>query len=386
MRFPNSVLGVVGLAMVALTGQPMKAALAADTVKIGAVLSLTGGAATLGDPESKTLSMLVDDANKAGGLLGRRIELIQYDDGSEPGKANGLIKRLLNDDQVDMLIGGSTTGASMAMYPAIEKAEIPFISLAGATVISEPVKKWMFKVSHQDRMVGEKVMGDMKAKGITSFGMLSDTSGYGQSARKEMHAVAQRMGLTIAVDETFNTKDTDVTAQLAKMKGDPAVKAIFVVSFGQGAVVATKNIAQLGITLPHYQAHGSASHEYIRLSGASAEGVRLPAPALMVASELPDGDPQKQISLDYAAAYQARYGAEPSPFGAYARDAFFLWADAVKRAGGFDKAKVRDAIEGTRNLAGTCGVVNMSAEDHLGLDASAFKLVTVRNGAFTLAE
>lgn len=387
MMFVKKAMGTVCAAvMTVLVGQAPMPVQAADTVKIGSVLSLTGGAATLGDPELKTLQMYVEEANKAGGLLGRRIELVHYDDGSEPAKANGLIKRLLEDDKVDMLIGGTTTGASMAIYPLVEKAKIPFISLAGATVIAEPAKTWMFKISHHDRMVGEKVMADMKARGITSIGMLSDTSGYGQSARKEMQAVAQRLGVTIAVDETFNTKDTDVTAQLAKMKSNPAVKAIFVVSFGQGAIVATKNIAQLGITLPHYQAHGSASKEYIRLAGASAEGVRLPAPALMVAAELPDNDPQKQISLDYAAAYEARYKTDLSPFGAYTRDAFFLWADAVKRAGGFDKAKVRDAIESTKGLAGTCGIVNMSAEDHLGLDVSAFKLVTVKNGAFVLAD
>lgn len=386
MRLMNVVSGVAGLAMMALTGLPGTAAQADETIKIGSVLSVTGGAATLGDPELKTLQMLVDQTNEAGGLLGRQLELIHYDDGSEPAKTNRLIKRLLDDDKVDMLIGGTTTGASMAMYPTIADAGIPFITLGGATVLAEPAKKWMFKVSHHDRMVGEKVMADMKARGITSFGLLSDTSGYGQSARKEMLAVAERMGLTVAMDETFNPKDTDVTAQLAKMKSDPAVKAIFVVSFGQGAVIATKNLAQLGITVPHYQAHGSASPEYIRASGESAEGVRLPAPALMVASELPDDDPQKQLSLDYASAYQARYKAELSPFGAYARDAFFLWRDAVERVGGFDKAKVRDAIESTKNLAGTCGVVTMTPEDHLGLDVSALKMVTVKDGVFTLAE
>ncbi|KAA0570226.1 ABC transporter substrate-binding protein [Azospirillum sp. Sh1] len=377
---------LLGLACALGVGAMAVQALAAEPIKVGAVLSLTGGAAMLGDPELKTLQLYVDETNKAGGVLGRPVELIQYDDGSEPGKANGLVKRLIDSDKVDMLIGGSTTGASMAMYPMIERAGIPFISLSGALVIAEPVKKWMFKISHHDRMVGERIMTDMKAKGYRSIGMLSDTSGFGQSASKEMLEVADKVGIKVVAHETFNPKDTDVTAQLTNIKNTAGVQALFVVSFGQGAVVATKNIAQLGIKLPHYETSGVATQDYIALSGPAAEGVRLPAPALMVAGELPDGDPQKEVSISYAETYQARYQSGASPFGAYARDAWFLWTDAVKRAGTVDKSKVRDAIEATSNLAGTCGIVTMSAKDHLGLDIAALKMVMVKNGKFTLAD
>jgi branched-chain amino acid transport system substrate-binding protein len=382
MRVFNMMVGVAcALGIGALAAQ----ALAADPVRVGSVLSLTGGASSLGDPELKTLEMMVEQTNKAGGLLGRPVELVHYDDGSEPGKANALVKRLIEDDKVDMLIGGTTTGASMAMYPLIERAKIPFISLAGALVIVEPVKPWMFKAAHHDRMVGQRVMLDMLAKGYKSIAMLSDTSGFGQSARKEMLNVAQKVGITVAVDETFNPKDTDVTAQLAKIKNTPNVQALFAVTFGQGAVVVTKNIAQLGIDLPHYQTSGVATREYIRLSGPAAEGVRLPAPVLMVASELPDSDPQKQLSIDYVKDYESRYKTDVSSFGAYARDAWHIWVNAVTQAKSFDKVKVRDFIENTAGLPGTSGVINLSPQDHLGLDVSALKIVTVKNGNFVIA-
>ena len=286
-------------------------------------------------------------------------------------KANGFAKRLIEDDKVDVFIGGSTTGSTMAMYPLVEKAEMPFVSLGGALVIVEPVKKWMFKVSHNDRQIAEKVLIDMKKRGFTSIGLISETSGYGQSGRKETLALAPKYGIEIAADETFGNKDTDVTAQLTKIKANPKVQAIFVFGFGQGSVVVTKNIAQLGIKLPHYEATGSASQEYIQLTGAASEGARLPSPAMLVGAQLKDGDPQKAISLEYVASYQERYKSEASTFGGYARDAFFLWVDAVKRAGTFDKAKVRDALEQTKGLPGTCGIVNMTAADHLGLDLSA---------------
>lgn len=360
--------------------------LQAQTIKLGAVLSLTGAASTLGDPSNKTIQMYVDEINSAGGLLGRKIELVVYDDGSEPAKANGFTKRLIEDDKVDMIIGGSTTGSTMAMYPIIEKAEMPFISLGGALVIIRPVKKWMFKVSHTDDMIAEKVLIDMKQRGIKAIGLISDTGGYGQSGRKETIALAPKYGIEVVADETFGIKDTDVTAQLAKIKGNTKVEAIFVFGFGQGTVTVAKNIAQLGFSIPHYQATGAASQEFIELSGTAAEGVRLPSPAMLVAEQLSATDPQKQVSVQYVKAYSERYKSPASTFGAYARDAFFIWTDAVKRAGGVDKQKVRDAIEATKNYPGTCGIVNMTADDHLGLDIKAFKMLEVKKGAWSLIE
>lgn len=375
-----TTLAVGALALAGSTG-PTRAE--DGPVKIGAVLSLTGGAGTLGDPALKTMQMYVEALNAKGGLLGRKVELVSYDDGSEPAKANGFAKRLIEDDKVDVFIGGSTTGSTMAMYPVVEKAGMPYISLGGALVIVDPVKKWMFKVSHNDRQIAEKVLEDMKKRGFTSIALISETSGYGQSGHKETLALAPKYGITVVADETFGNKDTDVTAQLTKIKANDKVQALFVFGFGQGSVVVTKNIAQLGIKLPHYEATGSASQEYIQLSGAASEGARLPSPAMLVGSSLADGDPQKAISIAYVKDYEARYKTEASTFGGYARDAFFLWVDAVKRAGSFDKVKVRDALEATKGLTGTCGIVNMTAQDHLGLDLSAFKMIEVKNGVWT---
>ena len=95
----------------------------ADPIRIGTVLSVTGPAAFLGDPELKTIQMVVEDINKKGGLLGRQVELVHYDDGSDAGKANGFGKRLIEDDKVDIIVGGTTTGATMSITPLVEKAK-----------------------------------------------------------------------------------------------------------------------------------------------------------------------------------------------------------------------------------------------------------------------
>lgn len=381
MKFTMKKLAVgAALALGAL------AALAADPIKIGTVLSVTGPAAFLGDPELKTLQMYVEDLNKKGGVLGRQLELVHYDDGSDAGKANGFGKRLIDDDKVDIIVGGTTTGATMSMAPLVEKAGVPFISLAGAVVIVEPVKKWIFKTPHTDRMAAEKVFEDMKKHGITKVALFSETSGFGQSGKKETEGVAARVGVTLVANETYGPKDTDMGPQLTKIRNTPGVQAVFIFGLGQGPAIATKNYKQLGMTLPLYHAHGVASDEFIKLAGPAAEGVRLPAAALLISDKLAANDPQKAVTEGYTKAYAAKWKSDVSTFGGHAYDGLMLAVDAIKRAGGTDKAKVRDAIEATKGFVGTGGKVNMSATDHMGLDLSAFVMLEIKNGDWTIAK
>lgn len=361
-------------------------AFAADPIKIGSVLSVTGPAAFLGDPELKTLQMYVEDINKKGGVLGRQLELVHYDDGSDANKANGFTKRLIDDDKVDILVGGTTTGATMSSAPLVEKAGIPFISLAGAVVIVEPVKKFIFKTPHTDRMAAEKVFEDMKKRGLTKVALFSETSGFGQSGKKETEGVAAKYGITLVASETYGPKDTDMSPQLTKIKNTAGVQAVFIFGLGQGPAIATKNYKQLGITLPLYHAHGVASEEFIKLAGPAAEGVRLPAAALLVADKLDAKDPQKAVVTAYSKAYNDKWKSDVSSFGGHAYDGLMIAVDAIKRAKTTDKAAVRDAIEATKGYVGTGGIVNMSATDHMGLDLSAFRMLEIKNGDWTLAQ
>lgn len=361
-------------------------AFAAEPIKIGSVLSVTGPAAFLGDPELKTLQQYVEDINKKGGVLGRPLELVHYDDGSDASKANGFTKRLIDDDKVDILVGGTTTGATMSAAPLVEKAGIPFISLAGAVVIVEPVKKWVFKTPHTDRMAAEKVFEDMKKRGISKVALLAETSGFGQSGKKETEGVAAKYGITLVASETYGPKDTDMSPQLTKIKTTPGIQAVFIFGLGQGPAIATKNYKQLGVNLPLYHAHGVASEEFIKLAGPSAEGVRLPAAALLVAGKLPDSDPQKAVALGYSKAFEEKWKTDVSTFGGHAYDGLMIAVDAIKRANSTDKAKVRDALETTKGYVGTSGIVNMSPSDHMGLDLSAFRMLEVKNGDWTIAQ
>lgn len=367
--------GLVGFAV--LQGQ----ALAADPIRIGSVVSATGPASFLGDPEQKTLEEYVDKINASGGVLGRQLKLILYDDNSDANNANAFAKRLVLQDGVDIIVGPSTTGSTMAMVPQIQSSKVPFISFAAATVIVDPVKPFVFKMPHSDTMAAQKVLGDMKKRGITKFALLSDTGGFGKSGHAETLKLAKTMGMTVSEDQSYGEKDSDMTPQLTKARSSGA-QAVFVFGTGQAPTIITKNLQQLGMKVPLYMSHGQASVEFIRIAGKASEGVRMPSPALLIADKLPANDPQRPVSIKYKKEYEDRFKTDVSTFGGYAYDGLMLAVDAIKRAGSTDKEKVRNAIEQTRNFVGVSGIYNMSATDHMGLTIDAFKMVEIKDGGF----
>ncbi|MDS4025545.1 MAG: ABC transporter substrate-binding protein [Candidatus Contendobacter sp.] len=356
---------------------------AAEPIKIGAFLTVTGPASFLGDPELKTLQTYVEEINAHGGVDGRKIELIHYDTGGNAREAVNFAKRLIKSDKVDLIIGGTTSGDTLAVLPDMEKEGTPFISLAAAAVeITEPPKKWVFKVAPTDRMAVSRIFEDMRQRGFTKIALITGDGGFDKSGHEQVVKLAPQYGITLVADESYGNKDTDMTAQLTKIRATDA-QAILNFGFGQAPAIVTKNIKQLGITLPLYHSHGVASKTFIELAGDAAEGARLPAAALVVAEQLPDNDPQKPVLLAYKAKYEAKYG-PVSTFGGHGYDSLMIARAALERAGGPDKAKVRDEIEKTKGFIGTAGVFNMTPENHMGLGPDAFKLVEIRNGAWKI--
>jgi branched-chain amino acid transport system substrate-binding protein len=370
----RTLLALAALAVPALVhSQP-------QPIRIGAFLAVTGPAAFLGDPEQKTLELYVERLNAAGGVLGRRLELVSYDSAGDAEKARTYAKRLIEQDRVDLIVGGTTTGETMAAVPLAEAAGVPFISLAGAVVIIEPVKKWVFKTPHTDRMACEKIYADMNARGARKIALISGSGGFDKSMRAQCLASAKARGIEIVADESYGPGDKDMTAQLTKIKNTPGVQAVLNAGFGEGPAIVTRNYRQLGIAAPLYQSHGVASKEYVKLSGEAAEGVRLPAAALLIAETLPEADPQKKVVLAYKREYESRYKSEVSTFGGHAYDGLMLAVEAMKKAGSTEKTKVLEALHSIRGFMGTAGVFNLSPTDHMGLDLSAFRMLEVRKG------
>lgn len=356
-------------------------------ILIGSTLSATGFASFLGEPEEQTLKMMVDDINAKGGVLGEKIRLITYDDGSDANKARTFATRLVEDDEVVAVIGGTTTGATMAIMPVVEEAGVPFISLAGAIEITQPVRPYTFKTPHTDRMACAKIFEDMKDQGFSKVGILSGSDSFGASMRKQCHEVVGEYGITIVGDEIFGPTDADMTPQLTNLNNKDGIQAIMVLGLGSGPAIVTRNYSQLGLGIPLYQSHGVASDAFIELAGArAAEGIRIPGTPLLVANLLGEDDSQRAVVQSYKESYESKTGKPVSTFGGYAHDALLLIVNAIETAGSSDPTAIRDAIESTAGLVGTTGIYTMSAEDHLGLDLSAFRMLEIRDGKWAIIE
>jgi len=351
-------------------------AFAAAPLKIGALFSVTGPAAFLGAPERNTAVMVVDEINRAGGIKGRKLELVAYDTGGDATKAVQLASKLIKDDKVVAIIGPSTTGESMAVIPVVERGKVPLISCAAGIKITEPVKKWVFKTAQNDTLAVARIYEQLKKQRLAKVAILTVSDGFGASGREQLKAQASRYGIKIVADDTYGPKDTDMTSQLTKIRG---LKPDAIICWGTnpGPAVIAKNVRQLGIRIPVYMSHGVSSKKFIALAGEAAEGVRLPSGRVIVADLLPASDPQKKSLMAFVNDYQKNYKAEGDHFGGHAWDAVMLLKGAFDR-GATTSAAVRDQLEKTRQFHGIGGSFTYTAHDHAGLGKDAFVLVEIR--------
>lgn len=354
-------------------------------VKIGAVVSATGPASFLGDPQKQTLELYVKQLNDKGGINGEPVKLILYDDGSDANASRTFATRLVEEDKVDAVVGGSGTGNSLAMIPVFEEAQIPYVSFSGGVEIIDPVRKWVFKPPHTDLMACQKIYEDMKKRGISKIAIIAGQGGFAKSMEKQCKRVASDFGISILASESYGPRDSDVTPQLNRIKAVPEIQAVLNPDIGQGPAIVTRNFRQLGMTSQLYLSHPAATSGYLKAVGNDATGALLPAPTLLIADSLSDSDPLKKVLVGYKTLFEKATGKEADAFGGYAHDCFLLLADAMKRAGSKDRKAVRDALEATKGFLGTVGAINMTPTDHLGIDLSSFRMITVKDGKWVAA-
>ncbi len=377
------VIGGLG-AVLLLVWTLVSPAPAAEPIRIGAIFSVTGPASFLGEPERNTAKMLEADINRAGGLLGRPVELVIYDDETDATKAVTAADRLLKRDQVVAVVGPSTSGNTLAIIPRFEAAKVPLISCAAAKNIVDPVKPWVFKVPASDVLAARRILMDLQKKGLKRMALLTASDAYGAGGREDIKEAAPQAGVQVVADEVYGPKDTDMTAQLTRIKGADA-QAIVVWGTNPGPAVIARNRVQLGVRLPLYMSSGVASMKFIELAGAkNAEGILLPAGRLIVADQLPASDPQKTLLVDYSGEYEQKFHQPVSTFGGHAWDGIMLVARAIQDAKSAQPAAIRDALEKIRGFWATDGQFNFSPQDHNGLTEDAFVMVRITNGNWQL--
>ena len=357
---------------------------AAEPIRIGAIFSVTGPASFLGEPERNTAKMLEEDLNRDGGLLGRKVEVIVYDDESDATKAVTAVDRLVKRDRVAAIVGPTTSGSTLAIIPKAEEAKIPLLSCAAARKIVEPARHWVFKVAASDILAARKIFQDLKQRGLARIAILTASDAYGAGGREDIRELAPQMGIVLVADEVFDPKDTDMTAQLTRIKGTDA-QAIVVWGTNPGPAVIARNRVQLRVTTPMYMSSGVASKKFIELAGPeNAEGILLPAGRLLVEGQLPAGHPQKKVLAEYIKEYEQRFKQPVSTFGGHAWDAVMLAAQAIRSAKSAEPAAMRDALEKIRGFYGTGGGFNFSAEDHSGLTEDAFAMIRITKGEWEM--
>lgn len=351
-------------------------------IKIGAVLDITGAGATLGVPERQTLEMLAEQVNAGGGVNGRQIELTIEDNQSTEDGAAKAVNSLISSEQVDLILGASRTGPSLAMRPIAEQAEIPMISLAANQAIVDG-STWVFKTAQNDRVVLEKLVDDMTTKGYKKIALARDASGFGEGVAEMLGELGKSAGITVDPVVKFAPDATDFTAQMVKIRdADPDATLIWGIPPAAG--LAQKAYRQLGIDAPVYQSHGIGNQAFLDTAGDSANGLLAPLGRMLVADQLAENDPQKPVVTKFIADYKAKYGQNPSTFAGHAYDGFMIAVEALKTAG-TDKAKLRDTIEKISDWPGVSGVFTMTPEDHSGLTKEALVMVEVKNGTWSVA-
>jgi branched-chain amino acid transport system substrate-binding protein len=353
------------------------------TIKIGAIFAVTGGASFLGAPEEKTAKMVVDEINKNGGINGQKVELVIKDSAGKAENALSFAKQLIEEDKVVAIIGPTTSGESMAIKDFCESSKTPLISCAAAETIVDPQAHYVFKTPQKDSYVVKWIYESMKEKGITKIGVLASLSGFGQGGSAQLEKYAEEFGITITAIESYDPATTDLTAPLAKLQASGA-EAIVNWSIEPAQSIVAKNMKQMNMGIPLYQSHGFGNIMYVEAAGEAAEGIIFPCGRLLIAQELPDGDPQKNLLMEYKTQYETLYKEEVSTFGGHAYDALLILKTAIEQAKSTDRDDIANAIEKITNLPGTAGIFNMSSTDHNGLGMDSIVLLTVKDGKFTI--
>lgn len=355
------------------------------TYKIGAVLSASGPAAPLGQPEQRALMLLEKQVNESGGIDGHPLKIIIEDDASDPAKASTAVTKLITQDQVPAVVGSSTTGATLAMVPVVEKEMVPLVCMAAGTKITSPVNKWVFRTPPTDSMAIQKVLeylkNDLK---VTKIAILHDANAFGTGGADELQAKAPEYGVEVVARESYGSADTDMTAQLTKVKQTDA-QALVVWGTNPGPASIAKNMQQLGMSIPFIGSHGIANQKFIELAGTAANGVVFPAGKLLVPSSIPAGSDWRNAVDDFSEAYKTEYQMDIDTFAAHGYDAGSIIVEAMKKAG-TDSAKIRDEIEKLEDFVAVDGLYTYSPTDHDGLSVNDLIMIKIENGAWVEAK
>lgn len=373
--------------MLAIAALGLFAGAASAQVKVGVTVSATGPAASLGIPEKNTFTLLPKE------IGGKKIEYIVLDDASDTTTAVKNTRKMISEDKVDVVVGSTVTPNSLAMVDVVAESNTPMITMAASARIIEPVdakRTWVFKTPQNDSHMATAISEHMGNSNVKTVAFIGFADAYGEGWAQEFAKVADIRKIKILANERFARTDTSVTGQVLKiMSANP--DAVLIAGSGTPAALPAKALKERGYKGKIYQTHGVANADFLRVCGRDCEGTYLPAGPLLVAEQLPDSNPVKKPALAYKTAYEKAFGGQVSTFGGHAWDAGLLLQNAIPEAlkagqpgsKEFRKA-LRDALEKTKELPVSHGIMTMSPTDHLGLDQRSRVMVQIVDGKWKL--
>jgi len=346
-------------------------------IKVGAIYPLTGSSSFLGVPEERALRMRIDELNKAGGVNGHPLELIVYDTEGNGTKAAQQLRRLVSSDNVDVVLGPSSSGESLQTIGLANELKVPQIAHGGSEAIVVPPKRYVFNSVPTDRVALSYVLSYFKRKNIKTVALMSAADGYGQSGRKILESIAAEHGVKIVAAEEFNRQDLDMTPQVLHAR-ESGADAMLVWSALPAPAIIARNAQAIGYNKPIFVGYGAATTDLVKNSGPAAEGIYISSFRLLAPESLPATDPVRPVVLELEKKYREKYKEAPANFAQHSYDAALILEQAIKNVKGeLNRESLRDAIEKV-DVVGTNGHFRFSPQNHGGLDSSSNPLVMLR--------
>jgi branched-chain amino acid transport system substrate-binding protein len=375
----------VAVAAAAFTLPALPAAAQTSEITIGISICTTGPAAALGVPERNALEFVPKE------IAGVPLKLIVLDDGGDPTNATTNARRFVTESKADIIMGSATTPSTIAVSNVANEAGIPHFGLAPFPITPERAK-WSVDLPQPVRIMGKVLYEHMKAHNIKTVGYIGYSDSYGDLWFNDFKNQAVPMGLTLVDEERFARPDTSVAGQVLKLvAANP--DAILVGASGTAAALPQSALRERGYKGLIYQTHGAASMDFIRIAGASAEGVIMSAGPVMNPEGQPDSALTKKPGLALNTAYEAKYGPNSrSQFAGHAYDAFEVLKRIIPVA--LKSAKpgtiefreaIRQALMSEHEIVASQGVYNWTEKDRSGLDDRSRIILTVKDGKYVPA-
>lgn len=384
-----TVLPVIALAGMAAAGcgspkddgKASTGAAAAGSYKIGVLVSSTGGASWLGDTEARVAKIFADKINAGGGVNGRKIDLVMYDDESDAQKALIGAKKLIEQEKVVAVIGPSLVAAGNAVAPLVKDKGPVVYCLSGGY---EPGNEYMFAASAHTRYMQQGIFDWLKSRGMTRIALLAGSDATGQMAVDSIKPWVEQYKFDLVAVERVNVDDVDVTPQMTRIRARQP-QALIAWMSGKIMGVVVKNFNQMGFDIPIFISHGNLSYTFLdSIRAFEPKQLYMPATKDIAWQSLPEGDPQKPVNKELHEAYFSKHG-KNADFGVVAWDALQLVTDALKKAGP-DPKQMKEYIESQKGYTGACGIYDFSAQDHRGTGRKDVVVLRVKDGKFEIAQ